>query len=307
MTLWQKLFGKSRAEEKPARAPSPRPAAPRGATLDERIQRLWEEAKKLGWSDAGQEKAVAIYTELLTLVNEQSTAYNICAILRNRAIAHRSCKRYDAALNDLAREMEIAQRRGDRLRVLECGRVTEETRERKRKAEIEAGGGDKAAKLRAMEEQARGLWRSGPDFDAPFQSLFADLEHRDPDVRAEASRLLADAPNAARKLISIYEECLKSDPRRASLAGRALGRKMAKGSSDMIHAQIVQMMYGISASFIPCPCVHCGHPNHGIAAPPSGPMVPYYHQKDDKGAYAVPVLCDKCGKEFFVVWDSDPR
>jgi tetratricopeptide (TPR) repeat protein len=276
-------------------------------SLDDRINRLWESAKKLGWSDAEREKAVAIYTELLGLVDETSASFNECAIFRNRAIAHRSLKNYDAALEDLARELEIAQRRGDQMRVMECRKITEETQEWKRKAQIQAGGGEKASKLKAMEEQEHGLWRGEPDFDRAFNSLFADLENDDPDVRAEASRLLADAGKALRKVISVYRECLNSDPRRASLAGRVLGRKVAKGSDDMIHAQIAQVMYGISASFIPCSCVHCGHLNRGIAAPPSGPMVPYYHQSDDKGAYAVPVLCDKCGKEFFVVWDTDPR
>ena len=166
--------------------------------------------------------------------------------------------------------------------------------------------GENASKLNDMQEQAHGLWLSGPDFDRAFNSLFADLVNDDPDIRAEASRLLADARNALQKLISIYQECLHSDPQRASLAGRVLGRKLAKGSDDMIHAENALIMYGFSASFIPCPCVHCGYFNRGIAAPPGGPMVPYYHQSDDKGAYAVPVLCDKCGKEFFVVWDTDP-
>ena len=129
---------------------------------------------------------------------------------------------------------------------------------------------------------------------------------RSPDARAQASRLLADSSEAVRKLISIYEESLTSDPRRANLAGRVLGRKIAKGSNDMISAQIVQAFYGIAASFIPCPCALCGHFNRGIPAPPRGPMVPYYTQEDSEGAYAVPVLCDKCGKEFFVVWDIDP-
>lgn len=307
MNLWRKLFGKSRAEEKPAQSPVLRSAAQRDESLDERINRLWEDARKLGWSDAEQEKAVRIYTELLTLIDEQSTTYNICAILRNRAIAHRSLKNYDAALEDLARELEIAQRRGDRMRVMECRKITEETQEWKRKAEIQAGGGDKAAKFHALEEQGHRLWGGGPDFDKAFGSLFADLENSDPDVRAEASRLLADARNALQRVVSIYQECLNSDPRRASLAGRVLGRKIAKGSDDMIHAEIGQMMYGISASFIPCSCVHCGHLNRGIAAPPGAPWVPYYHQTDDKGAYAIPVLCDHCGREFFVVWDMDPR
>lgn len=165
----------------------------------------------------------------------------------------------------------------------------------------------KTSKLKYMEEQADGLWRSGPEFDRAFNSLFRDLESDDPDVRAEALQLLADARNALQKLVSIYQECVNSDPRRASFAGRVLGHKVAKGSDELIHAEIAQLMYGISVSFIPCPCVHCGHLNRGIAAPPSGPMVPYYHQSDDKGAYAIPVLCDKCGKEFFVVWDTVPE
>lgn len=277
-------------------------------SLDDRINRLWESAKKLGWSDAEREKAVAIYTELLGLVDETSASFNECAIFRNRAIAHRSLKNYDAALEDLAHELEIAQTRGDGLRIMECQKIIEETREWKRKAEIEVSGGEKAKKFGAMEQQAHKLWGAAPDADAAFESLFADLEDDDPDVRAQASRLLADTPRKApQKVISVYQECLNSDPRRASLAGRVLGRKVAKGSDDMIHAQIAQMMYGLSASFIPCSCVHCGHLNKGIAAPPNGSMVPYYHQSDDKGAYAVPVLCDKCGKEFFVVWDMDPR
>ncbi len=307
MTVWENLFGKSRAEDKPSQPPAPSTDAQRDASPDERINRLWKDARELGWSNAEQEKAVGIYTELLTLIDEQSTEFNICAILRNRAIGYRSLKNFDAALNDLARELEIAQRRGDQMRVMACRKITEETQEWERKEHIQAGGGEKAAKLHAMEEQGHKLWGSGSDFDTAFGSLFADLENDDPDVRAEASRLLAGAVNALQRVVSIYQECLDSDPRRASLAGRVLGRKVSKGSDDMIHAQIAQMMYGISASFIPCSCVHCGHPNRGIATPPGGPMVPYYHQSDDKGAYAVPVLCDKCGKEFFVVWDMDPR
>lgn len=308
MKLWKRLFGKSIATKTPSAAPTPSSTAKRKESPDERINRLWENAKKLNRSDEEQQKKLDIYTELLTLIDEQSTAHNVCAIFRNRAIAYRSLKNYDAALEDLARELEIAQRRDDQMRVMECRRITEETQEWKRKEQIQAEDGETASKLKAMEEQSKGLWRGAPEFDRAFNILFADLENDDPDVRAEASQLLANAPNAAfRRVVSIYKECINSDPRRASLAGRVLGRKVAKGSDDMIVSPIPQMMYGISASFIPCSCVHCGHLNRGIAAPPSGPMVPYYHQSDDKGAYAVPVLCDSCGKEFFVVWDEVPR
>ncbi|MEW6241251.1 MAG: hypothetical protein AB1564_10635 [Chloroflexota bacterium] len=301
MKLWEKLVGKSTA--KPVQ-PS---TAGRGESADERINRLWESAKNLGWSDKEHEKRLGIYTELLTLIDEQSTAYNVCAVLRNRAIAYRSLKKYDEALTDLVRELEIAQRRGDQMRVMECQKITEETQEWKRKEQIQSEGGEEAAKLKSMEEQARGLWRGESDFERVFNSLFADLENADPDVRAEASQLLAESQNSLRRVITIYQDCLGSDLRRASLAGRVLGRRAARGSDETLPAQIAQMLYGITASFIPCPCVYCGHLNRGIAAPPRGPMAPYYHQEDDHGAYAIPVLCDKCGKEFFVAWDMDPR
>lgn len=298
-------FGSARTTGQVTPQPGPGTSPP-GAVPHEDIDQLWKKARSLGWSDAEQQTAAELYTRLLGLIDEQSTRYNICAVLRNRAIAYRSMKNYDAALADLGRELEIARRRGDQMRVLECESTTHETLEWKRKAEIQASGGDKAARIKSMEELARKLWGTGHDADTAFETLFGALQDPDPDVRAEASSLLADALHALRKLIAIYQESLRSNPRRASLAGRVLGRKLAKGSHDVMPSQVTRMMYGISASFIPCPCVHCGHMNTGIPAPPNGPMVPYYHQADDKGAYAVPVICDKCGTEFFVVWDSVP-
>ena len=274
--------------------------------LNRRAKRLWESAKKLGFSNKECQKAVAIYTELLDLVNESSPLFNVCAIFRNRAISHRSLKDYDKALEDLTRELEIVQKRGDQMRVIECNKIIEETREWKCKAEIKASGGDKAKKFQAMEQQAHKLWGTGPDADVAFESLFTDLESDDSDIRTEASRLLADTRNALQKLVSIYHECLISDPYHSSIAGRVLGYKITKGSDDMISADIARTFYGINVSFISCVCSYCSHLNRGIASPPNGPMVPYYSQKNDKGAYAVPVLCDKCSKKFFVVWDTNP-
>lgn len=277
-------------------------------SLDEKIKRLWESAKKLGWSDVDSKKKIQIYTELLSLIDENSTTFNIFAILRNRAISYRSLKDYDSALKDIKKEFEIAQRKGDKIRVMECKKIIEETDSLKRKAEIEAIGGKKAEKFKEMEKQENKLWKTGPDSDIAFESLFKDLESDDPDIRAEASRLLADSSrNTLQKLISIYKERLDSDPNRASLAGRVLGYKITKGSDEFIFSEIARIYYGINVSFIPCSCVYCGHTNKGIAAPANGPRVPYYHQENDKGAYAVPVLCDKCGKDFFIVWDEDPR
>jgi tetratricopeptide (TPR) repeat protein len=300
MKLLDSLFGKHTAS-KSSSASTP------STSSDARINQLWEKAKQLGYSDQERKKAAEIYSELLTMVDEQSTIFNVCSILRNRAMAYRSLKNNDAALIDLKRELEIAERQDYySVRAMQVRDLIAETQDWQHKAQIESSGGEKAARLKAMEEQARGLWRSGSEFDATFDSLFTDLQDPDPDIRAESSRQLAEGREAILKLISIYQESLRSEPRRASLAGRVLGRKAAKGSDEMIDAQIGQLLYGIPVSFLPCSCVHCGHLNKGIAAPPSGPMVAYYHQKDDQGAYAIPVLCDHCGKEFFVVWDQFP-
>jgi tetratricopeptide (TPR) repeat protein len=304
MGVWDKLFGKGKAKEAAAiPADSSRPAE-----SNERINRLWESAKKLGLSDAEREKAVSIYSEILSLVNVDSTSLNVGAIFWQRAVSYRILKKYDAALDDLKRAVEFAERRNDQHLVWDCQRVIEEIRVEKRNLEIEASGGKKAEKFKAMEQQAHKLWGAGPEADAAFENLFADLQNDDPDIRDEASRLLAEStPNIIRKLITIYQECLNSDPRRASLAGRVLGRRIVKKRDMEIDARENKAFYGIAVSFISCPCVHCYYMNTGIPAPPNGPMVAYYHQIDDKGAYAVPVLCDKCGKEFFVVWDVDPR
>jgi tetratricopeptide (TPR) repeat protein len=309
MKPWKKLFSKN-TEIPKARTPSVWPPNQVSQkNLNQRIDQLWEIAMKLGGSIEDLKKQVDIYTELLSLVDEKSTQYNLCAILRHRAIAYRDLKDYDSALTDLGREMYIAQKRQNHTRVMECRKIIAETEEQRRKAQILASGGEKAIKLRTIEERVQELINNGPDFESAFNRLFDDLTDNDADINAEASQGLANTWNALKKLSTIYQDSLNSDPKRASLAGRVLSRKLmsARDSNGYVRAPIVQQILGFSASFIPCACIYCGYLNAGIAAPPNGPVVPYYHQMDDKGAYAVPVLCDKCGKEFFVVWDTDPR
>ncbi len=276
-------------------------------TVEEKVNRLWESAKASSWSDEDRRKAVEIYTELLELVAEDSSAFNVCAIYRNRGISYRSLKNFDAALDDLAKELRLARNRDDQMRIMDCQRIIEETQEWKRRAEIESGGGDKAERMKILKELEMHLWGASSDADSAFNTLFETMEDQDPDLRAEASRLLSEAPKAVQRLIAIYEDSLNTNPHRAHLAGRVLGRKLAKGLDHMIDSQISRMMYGLNVAFIPCACVFCGRLNKGIPAPPRGPMIPYYHQDNDKGAYAVSVLCDSCGKKFFVVWDTDPR
>jgi len=274
-------------------------------SVEGKIERLFAEAKALPWEDS--EKKVTIYTDLLDLITKSDTSANPSAVYRNRGIAYRSLKRYAEAMQDFRAELDLAQRQGDRLRTMQCQQIIEETEASKRKDEIAAAGGEKAEKLQTMDRDKFMVWGEGLEADKAFDRYFADLTDADCDIRAEAARILGESPKAVQRLIAIYQSCRGNDPRRASLAGRVLGRNAAKGSDEMIHAEISRMLYGLDLSFLPCPCVHCGRINRGIPAPPRAPWVPYYHQDNDRGAYAVPVLCDSCGKDFYVVWDQDPR
>ncbi|MFA4851337.1 MAG: hypothetical protein WC868_09070 [Bacteroidales bacterium] len=132
-----------------------------------------------------------------------------------------------------------------------------------------------------------------------------DLENEDPEIREYAVFNLSNNSEAIKKLINIYSNYF-SDPWHSSLAGRVIGKKIQKDSDNLIGPSTVSMIYGIDASVIICSCQFCGFPNKGILAPPNGRNVAYYSQDNDKGAYSIPVLCDKCGNKFYVAWDQDP-
>lgn len=281
-------------------------------TKYDRIDYLWESGREIlnkyglhtSTSNEHLEKLVGIYTEIIGIVGslDKSQEYRATSSLRNRALTYRALQNFDVAIEDLKQEMAIAQRKHVGWQVAECRRLIAETQEMKRKAEIETRGGDKAAKFKIMAKQAENLFIRGSRGEAAFESLFSDLKNDDADVRAEASRLLAESPTAIERLVSMYQKCRVSDPSRASLAARVLGRNITKGTDGVFHAKHTQMLYGIPIDFIPCSCVYCSNLNKGIPAT-GGAWAPYYAQKEGKGASATPVLCDQCGKEFFVVWD----
>ena len=272
-------------------------------TTDDRINRLWENAKKLGWSKDDCEKKIPLYTEILDLTENNSQE---SACLRNRGLCYKSLGNYDAAIADFARELEIHKRRGEPAII--CSDLLQECRGLKRKAEAEAGDDTKSTKIREMAKLKLKLRQTGPEFETAFEKLFSYLRDENPDIRDEASRMLADSNHGLKKLVSIYEDCLNTDPRKSILAGRVLGRKIDGGKEDMIHAQTAMIMFGVQVAFTPCVCGCCGKLNVGIPVPKNGLYIGFYGQTDNKrGAYALPVLCDYCGKEFFIAWDTDPR
>ena len=159
----------------------------------------------------------------------------------------------------------------------------------------------------AVQMIAYGL-KAGSDSERDLEALLKAMADSDQEVRATTRTALVENREAIPLLIAFYQKSVASDPKRACLAGRVLGSKMeADLKTDMIPAQMCQIMYGLDAAFISCVCGVCGAMNKGIPVPPRGPMVPYYGQSDDQGAYAIPVVCDKCGDVFYVAWDSDPR
>jgi hypothetical protein len=63
---------------------------------------------------------------------------------------------------------------------------------------------------------------------------------------------------------------------------------------------------------IKCVCAHCGKLNENIQGPRSGMYVPFYAQTEEEtkkqsGKYNIKHKCRFCGKEYYIVWDQDPR
>lgn len=52
-------------------------------------------------------------------------------------------------------------------------------------------------------------------------------------------------------------------------------------------------------------CKHCSRPNEAKRWPVNGDQVPFYGQLEP-GNFSVGVKCHHCGKEWYVVWDSNP-
>lgn len=142
----------------------------------------------------------------------------------------------------------------------------------------------------------------GSDFRVAFESLFCALRDEDPEIRAIAAVHLAENHYSVENLISIYKTSIDTDPSRAVLAGRVLGRKLSRGKSEMISEDISYMVFGIRIAFTAYACPHCDKVNPGIPVPSR--YLSFFGQEDDKNCdYALPILCDFCGKGFYLCWD----
>jgi len=308
MSFWKQLFGSGSANTSASAKADSAPASKQGISADDQARALFDTYKKLRVSEEDNKKGIAILTEILGMLDLNTTKLHPGVVFYQRAMRYKFLENFDAALKDLDQALLFAEQRGDQMLESDCHKYNEEIRQSKNRAEIESSGGEKATKFREMEAQREvACYNSGSDANAAFAALFEDLSNPDSDVRLNASRILADSNTTLMQLVSIYKECLNSDVSRAHLAGRVLGRKLARGGAELIAPRSAELIYGLNCSVLPCSCVHCGFMNLGIAAPARGIEVPYYHQDNDKAAYSISVICDKCSRKFFVIWDTDPR
>jgi tellurite resistance protein len=174
---------------------SSEPILPDG-NIENHINMLWDSAKKLGWSKSDCEKKILLYTELLGFVKKDSQT-SVC--FRNRGLCYKSLENYDAAIVDFTSEMEIHKKQGEP--ALLCSDLLQECRGLKRKAEAEAGDDNKSKIIREMVQLERNLIQTGPAFEAAFEKLFSYLRDKNPDIRDEASRMLADNNHVLKNLV----------------------------------------------------------------------------------------------------------
>jgi hypothetical protein len=144
--------------------------------------------------------------------------------------------------------------------------------------------------------------------EVAFDELFNRLDDPDPDVRGDVKGSLASNRYSVRPLWAIYNELLDTEPRKAVLAGRTLGHRLNPRGVSRVPVGTTMTKLGMPIAFITCNCAHCGHPNPNIPVSQRGAKLACTVRRESGSApYAVPVLCDFCGNDFYVLWDEDPR
>lgn len=194
------------------------------------------------------------------------------------------------------------------LRALGPGVAAERVASEKLGWGISRASEDKIEELIKLRERAVEVGPDPIESAEPFDDIFERLTDEDPDFRNEARRILAENRFAVRRLWTIYNELLDSEPRRAVLAGRVLGHRLNPRGLARVSVQVTMTKLGMPIAFTKCPCPYCGRENPNIPVTERGLELPHKGQRDRTGAaFTLPVLCDFCGNEFCVAWGEDPR
>jgi hypothetical protein len=141
-----------------------------------------------------------------------------------------------------------------------------------------------------------------------FDELFSRLDDPDPDIRHDVKGSLASNRYSVRPLWSIYNELLETEPRRAVLAGRAFGHRLNPHGLKKIPVSTTMLKLGVPVAFVSGDCAYCGRTNPNVPVPQRALELTYEGRRTADGApYALPVQCDFCGNDFYLVFSADPR
>ncbi|MFO7698250.1 MAG: hypothetical protein R6X16_13990 [Anaerolineae bacterium] len=144
--------------------------------------------------------------------------------------------------------------------------------------------------------------------EVAFDELFSRLDDPDPDVRNDVKGSLASNRYSVRPLWAIYNELLDTEPRRAVLAGRAIGHRLNPRGVRRVPVGTTMTKLGLAIAFRTVACPYCGRDNHNVPVTQRGlDLACEGRRTPDGAACALPVLCDFCGNDFFVTFDEDLR
>jgi len=144
--------------------------------------------------------------------------------------------------------------------------------------------------------------------EVAFDELFVRLDDPDPDIRADVRGSLASNRYSVRPLWAIYNELMETEPRRAVLAGRVIGHRLNPHGLSRVPVGTTMTKLGVAIAFISCACPNCGRENPNIPVPQRALDLQFEGRLTAEGAaFALPVICDFCGSEFYVAFGEDPR
>ena len=271
-----------------------------------RIQSLWKTAQ----GSKNMEPRIAACTELLGLLTDDSTSPSKGDAYKARADSYASHNQYAESVEDLTSAAVFYRQKKNWEAVEKCEAQMRICNNLMKHATLDPA----SPKARLWWNiQPSNVWDMKAWTEEKMHALLAYLGDPDPDIRARANQIVANLPFYANRtlvdwLISFYRDHLEGDERYTGLrALRQIGRLMHMAPTDSIPFEISLLKFGVTCAFANCTCAFCGWLNTGIPVPAGGLVLPYYAQKDDRGAYAVPAICDHCNKEFYVVWDANPE
>ncbi len=274
-----------------------------------RLKNMWN--KILGSKVKDTQAEIAMCTELLALLNEASKSPDKRSVYTARGNVYLSLSQYGEAVDDYARAAEFCRRKKDWYQAQQS------------EAQMRFANNQLIfTTLDRTSPKAQLLWGLGMQYsytdartytEEKLQKLLAYLGDSDPDIRRRANEIVAKVPYFADRkltdwLISFYRRHMDGPDRYAGLrALRQLGRMMYLGPEDCVPLEVSLVKYSVTRAFTGSVCAFCGWPNAGIPIPPKGLYLPFYSQKEDKGKFAVPAICDRCNQEFYLVWDTQPE